>query len=321
MQFVRRSILGLILCAVAPVASAQAFPAKPIRIISVGAGGITDLAARLVAQKMSASLGQPVVVENHPGANGIVAAQVTAAAAPDGYTIMLGSSGTHALNASLYRKLPYDPVKDFAPVSLVGNVGWVLVANNALPVSNVTELVALAKSKPGLVSLGHTNSTAQLAGVLLFKLTANAEMIPVPYKVGSTATTDLISGQLNVMFETITTALPQINSGRIKALAVPAANRSTLLPNVPTVAESGYPGFTSTSWMGFFAPAGVPKPILAKLNGEIVRALAAPDVRRTLTEAGLEVVGSSIEELEAEQQAQLRKWGRVFQEARLPTLD
>lgn len=311
------ALIGLFVTASA--AHAQ-FPTKPIRIISVGAGGTSDLWARSIGQKLSENLGQPVIVDNRPGAGGGIAAQATAAAPADGHTIMLGSSGTHGINASLYKKLPYDPVKDFAPITLIGRLEYVLVATNALPASNLGELVALSKSKPGGLNLGHSHSTANLLGET-FKLTTGINVNSVGYKVGSTEFTDLMTGRIDIMFSTMTSALPLVRDGRIKALAVPAAKRSSALPNVPTISESGYPGFAGGAWVGFYAPAGVPKEIVSKLNNEIARVLRSPDVQQTLLNSGLAIETSTAEELGEITKAEVKKWATVFRDAKIPTVD
>ena len=310
-------LVGLLVAASA--AQAQ-FPTKPIRIISVGAGGTSDLWARTIGQKLGENLGQPVIVENRPGAGGSIAAQATAAAPADGYTIMLGSSGTHGINASLYKKPLYDPVKDFSPITFIGSLEYVLVATNALPSKNLGELVAASKSKPGGLNLGFSHSTANLLGEM-FKLTTGINVNAVGYKVGSTEFTDLMTGRIDIMFSTMTSALPFVRDGRIKALAVPAAKRSAALPNVPTISESGYPGFAGGAWVGFFAPAGVPKEIVAKLNAEIARVLRTPEVQQTLLNSGLAVETSTPEEFGDIDKAEVKKWATEFKEAKLSTLD
>ncbi|NKE68849.1 tripartite tricarboxylate transporter substrate binding protein [Ramlibacter sp. RBP-2] len=312
------ALIGLFL--VTASAAQVQFPTKPIRIISVGAGGTSDLWARVIGKKLSENLGQPVFVENRPGAGGGIAAQATAAAASDGYTIMLGSSGTHGINASLYKKLPYDPVKDFSPITFVGNLEYVLVATNTLPAKDLSELVALSKSKAGGLTLGYSHSTANLLSEM-FKLAAGINVTSVGYKVGSTEFADLMTGRIDIMFSTMTSALPFVRDGRIKALAVPAAKRSSALPNVPTISESGYPGFAGGAWVGFFAPAGVSKEIVTKLNNEIVRALRSPDVQQTLRNSGLEVETSTPEEFGEIVKAEVKKWATLFRDAKLPTAD
>lgn len=312
------ALIGLFVAASA--VQAQQFPSKPIRIISVGAGGTSDLWARTIGKKLSENLGQPVVIDNRPGAGGGIAAEVTAAAAADGYTIMLGSSGTHGINASLYKKLRYHPVKDFSPITFIGNLEYVLVATNNLPAQDLGGVVALSKSQAGGLNLGYSHSTAQLLGEM-FRLATKSNLAPVGYKVGSTEFTDLMTGRIDIMFSTMTSALPFIKDGRLKALAVPGAKRSAALPNVPTISESGYPGFAGGAWVGFFAPAGVPKEIVSRLNEEIVRVVKSPDVRQTLVNSGLAVETSTPEQFGETVKAEVEKWAVVFRDAKLPTAD
>lgn len=309
-------LLGLVLYAGA--VRAQPYPSKPIRlIIPFAAGSATDTGARIIAQKLSEALKQQVIVEPRPGANGIIAVEAVAKATPDGYTIVLASNGTHGINVSLFDKLPYDPVKDFAPIARVGNLAYFLTVSNSLPVNSVKELVALAKANPGKRTLGSTASVSQLTGEL-FKLTTGIEMTNVPYKSPSPALIDLASGQLDALFDSTTTSLPHIKSGRIKVLGVTSAKRSMMLPDAPTIAESGYPGFESTAWTAFFAPAGTPKEIIDKLHSEIVRVLQMPEVAEKLLNSGYEVVVGSSEQLGEEVKAEVAKWVRVFKAANIP---
>lgn len=309
-------LLGLVLYAGA--VRAQPYPNKPIRlIIPFAAGSATDTGARIIAQKLSEALKQQVVVDPRPGANGIIAVEAVAKAAPDGYTIVLASNGTHGINVSLFDKLPYDPVKDFAPIARLGNLAYFLAVPNSLPVNSVKELVALAKANPGKRTLGSTASVSQLTGEL-FKLTTGIEMTNVPYKSPSPALIDLTSGQLDALFDSTTTSLPHIKSGRIKVLGVTSAKRSLMWPEAPTIAESGYPGFESTAWTAFFAPAGTPKEIIGRLHSEIVRVLQIPEVGEKLLNSGYEVVVGSPEQLGEEVKAEVAKWARVFKAANIP---
>lgn len=306
------SVLVALLClAGATAARAQAFPSKPMRVISVGAGGATDLWARTIAQKMAEEMGQPVVVENHPGAANMIAAKVVASAPADGHTIGLGSSGSHALNVSLYSTMPYDPVADFTPITLVGHLGYVLIVRSDSPVTNVGDFTKLAASKPGGLSVGSTNSTARLAGEM-FRARAGLNLVAVPYKVGSAPLVDLIGGRIDAMIETITVAAPQIVSGKVRALAVTSRERAPKLPDVPTFAESGYPGFSATAWVAFFGPIGVPKDRVATLNAVIRRIVAMPDIRTKLSDSGLQIETGTPEELADFVKSEIGKWGDVF---------
>jgi tripartite-type tricarboxylate transporter receptor subunit TctC len=259
-------------------ASAQAYPSKPIRIVvPYSPGGTTDLVARLVGQKLSERLGQPVVVDNKPGANGMIGADVVAKAPPDGYTIGIASPGTHAANASLYKAMSYDTIKDFTPITLAVSAPMLLVVHPSLNVSTVKELIAAAKANPGGISYasGGSGSSQHLA-MELFKSMAGVDMTHVPYKGSSASYPDLIGGTVKAEMDVLPTALPPSKAGRLRILATGSAKRLALLPDVATVAESGVPGYESSAWYGFVAPANLPKDILDKLNAEIVRALKLP---------------------------------------------
>ena len=266
-------------------ALAQAYPTKPVTIIvPFAAGGTTDILARIIGQALTAELGQSVVVDNRAGAGGNIGGQAAAKAAPDGHTLFMGTVGTHAINASLYKKMPFDPVKDFAPLTRVANVPNLLVANPAQPYKSVKDLIAYAKANPGKVNFGSSGngSSIHLSGEL-FKSLAKVDMQHVPYK-GS-------------------------------APAVTTAKRSPELPNVPTIAEAGVPGYEATSWFGMFAPAGTPAPVLAKLNAAIVKVLAQPDVKKKINEQGAEVYSETPEQFAAFIQAESVKWGKVVKES------
>ena len=291
---------------------AQTFPSKPIRVISVGAGGATDLWARTIAQKMTETMGQPAVVENHPGGANMIAAKVLASAAADGHTIGLGSNGSHALNVSLYRSIPYDPVADFSPITLLGHLGYVLVVRGDSPVKSVGDFVRQAGSRPDGLSVGSTNSTARLAGEM-FKARAGLKLLAVPYKVGSDSLADLVGGRIDAVIETITVAAPHIAGGKVRALAVTSKERAPKLPDVPTFAESGYPGFSATAWVAFFGPAGVPKDRVATLNTVIRRIVAMPDVQARLSDSGLQVETGTPDELADFVKSEIGKWGEVFE--------
>src|SRR5437764_952865 len=279
-------------------AMAQTWPVKPIKwVVPFAAGGTTDILARTVGDKLSVALGQPVVVDNRPGAGGAVGADYTAKSPPDGYTIMGGTISTHAINASLYKSLPYDPIKDFVPITMIVRLPNLLVVNPEIPAKNVGELIALLKANPGKYSFASSgNGTSQHLSGELFKTMAGIDMQHVPYKGSPPALQDVVGGQVSMTFDNITTAWPLAKAGKLRALAVTTATRSAVAPDVPTLAESGLPGFEIGSWQGVFAPAGVPPEIVKRLNTEIVKILNQPEVKEKLTAMGAEVVGDSSED-------------------------
>jgi len=298
-------------------ALAQAYPTKPVTIIvPFAAGGTTDILARIIGQALTAELGQSVVVDNRAGAGGNIGGQAAAKAAPDGHTLFMGTVGTHAINASLYKKMPFDPVKDFAPLTRVANVPNLLVANPAQPYKSVKDLIAYAKANPGKVNFGSSGngSSIHLSGEL-FKSLAKVDMQHVPYKGSAPAVTDLLGNQIGIMFDNMPSAIQHVRSGKLVPLAVTTAKRSPELPNVPTIAEAGVPGYEATSWFGMFAPAGTPAPVLAKLNAAIVKVLAQPDVKKKINEQGAEVYSETPEQFAAFIQAESVKWGKVVKES------
>ena len=298
-------------------AMAQAYPSKPVTIVvPFAAGGTTDILARIIGQALTAELGQSVVVDNRAGAGGNIGGQAAAKAAPDGHTLFMGTVGTHAINASLYKKMPFDPVKDFAPLTRVANVPNLLVANPAQPYKSVKDLIAYAKANPGKVNFGSSGngSSIHLSGEL-FKSLAKVDMQHVPYKGSAPAVTDLLGSQIGIMFDNMPSAIQHVRSGKLVPLAVTTAKRSPELPNVPTIAEAGVPGYEATSWFGMFAPAGTPAPVLAKLNAAIVKLLAQPDVKKKINEQGAEVYSETPEQFAAFIQAESVKWGKVVKES------
>ena len=271
-----------------------AYPAKPIRLIIAQApGSATDVVSRIIANKLQESLGQPLIVDARPGAGGTVGTEIAAKAPADGYNLFMANNSTHGSNPALYAKLPYDAVKDFAPIIFVAATPYVLSVHPSLPVSNVKQLVALAKSKPGQLNYASAGngSTHQLSGELL-KTMSGIDMVHVPYKGTTPAIAALISGEVSVMFATVTGIQPQIKAGKAKGLAVSTAKRSNMMPGVPTVAET-LPGFEMLSWFGMLAPANTPPAIVTRLNAEMTKVLALPDVRSALAAQGFEVMGGT----------------------------
>jgi tripartite-type tricarboxylate transporter receptor subunit TctC len=295
--------------------SGQGFPSKPLRLIAPFApGGSLDLIARGIAQKMSESTGQPVVVENRAGASGAIGSEAVAKSAPDGYTMLLGATTTHGVNPALNPKLPYDPVKDFTPISIVATIPHVIVAHPSLRVSTIPELVRLAKSRPGMAfgSAG-TGSPHHLAGEML-KSMGRFEAVHVPYKGSGPALTDLVSGQLQFMSVEWTIAEPYVKAGKLVALGVATAKRVPGI-DVPTVIEQGYPGFEVTAWYAIFGPAGLAEAVLGRLNAEIVKALQTPDLHERFAKLGVTPVGSTPAELGAHVRAEIARWTQVVRTA------
>jgi tripartite-type tricarboxylate transporter receptor subunit TctC len=309
-----RRFLPLLLALVAGAAFAQPYPSKPIHfVVPYPAGGPLDAVARLLGQKVSESVKQPVVVENKAGAGGNIGADYVAKAAPDGYTILMGAVATHAINPTLYASIPYDPVRDFIPVTQVASTPNVLVVNPSIPASSVKEFIAYAKANPGKLNFGSgsTGSAGHLAGEL-FKSMAGVQMTHIPYKGAAPAMQDLIAGQVQLMFDNLASSLAQVRAGKVKALAVTTAKRSPLAPDLPTIAESGLPGFDINTWFGIFAPANTPRDIVDRLHNEFANALAAPDVREKMLNLGAEPVSSTPEQFAAYIRAEAAKYARVI---------
>ena len=302
---------------VSSVSAQEKYPNRPVKIVlGFPPGQATDTVARAIAQKLGETTGQTFIVENRPGAAGIIGTDLVAKSTADGYTLVMGSSGVMAVNPGLYSKLPYDPVKDFAPITVAVTVPLFLVANPNFPPNTVKELVAYAKANPGKVNYasGGSGVTNHLA-MELFKSVAGVDMVHVPYKGGPPALTDLIAGQVNVMFETGPGALPHVKAGKLKAIAVGGSKRSAALPNLPTVAESGYPGFEAVAWIGISAPTGTPKEIITKLNSEIVKIVHLPDIKERFLGLGAESVGNTPEEFAIYLKAEIAKWGKVVKDS------
>ncbi len=310
----RAAALIALACAL-PVAHAQSdYPTKPIRFIAANsAGGGLDIVARSISPKLSAAFGQQMVVDNRAGAAGSIASEITAHSAPDGYTIMIASLGGLAVNTNLYKGLNYNPLRDFAPLTWATSQSNVLVVNPSVPAKTVQELIALARAEPGKLSYGSSGAgnAGHLAGEL-FKSMAKVDMVHIPYKGGAPAMVDLIAGQVQLIFSSAPTSVPQIKAGKIRALAVTTAKRSTVLPDLPTVAESGLPGFEADNWYGIVTVAGTPRAIVNRLNAEIVRALQSPDVKQMLFIQGLEVRTSTPQEFGAYMKSEYDKWGKLI---------
>jgi tripartite-type tricarboxylate transporter receptor subunit TctC len=315
---IRRAV-GALALAVACGAHAQApYPNHPVRIVvPFPAGGTTDILARATAQKLTEGLGQPFVVENRPGAAGNIGAELVAKSPPDGYTMLMGTVGTHAINPSLYDKMPYDHVKDFVPVVLVAGVPNVLVVHPSVPVKSVQELIAYAKANPGKLNFASSGAgtSIHLSGEL-FKTMTGVSMQHVPYKGSSPALADLTGGQVQLMFDNLPSALPLIKAGKLRALAVTSLTRSTVLPDLPTVSESGLAGFDSSSWFGLLAPAGTPKDVVARVNGEVAKWLATPDAKEKLAAQGAIVAsGLAPEDFTRHIASETAKWQKVVKES------
>ena len=299
------------------VSSGQGYPVKTLRVIaSQSAGGGVDTVARLVASRLSEAFGQTVIVDNRAGANGSLAAELTAKSPPDGYTLMLGAVGNLGVNRLFIKQMNYDPFTDLAPVTLATSSSSVLVVHPSVPVKSVKELLALARARPGMLAHGSSGvgGAGHLAGAL-FQSMAKINLLHVPYKGGAPAMVDLVAGQVQLSFASTPTAIANIGSGRLRALAVTTAQRSTLLPALPTIAEAGVPGYEAHSWYGFVVPANTPPSIVARLNKEIVHILKRPDSVKTLLKVGLEPWTSTSEAFGAYIKSEYEKWGRIIREA------
>ena len=295
-------------------AAAERYPQRPVRlIVAFAPGGSADVVARVIGQKLSESIGQQVVIDNRPGAGGNLSAEIAARAAPDGYTLYM-SSASLVVNVSLYRKVAYDPVRDFAPVTLLASAQNVLVAHPSVPARSVKELIALARKTPGRINYASTGSgTSGHLAMELFRSMAGIDMTHVPYKAVGQAQVDLLAGQVSLWFPTIPGALPHIKAGKMIALAVSGAKRSPALPDVPTVAEAALPGFEASTWYPILAPAKTPAAIVEHLDRQLVAIVTAPQVREQLLQAGVEPIGSSQQALADHIRVELAKWAKVVQ--------
>ena len=297
--------------------AAQPFPTKPIRIIvAYTPAGTTDILARVVGQKMSEGFAQPVIVDNRPGVNGNIGTELAAKATADGHTLLMVTAGTHGINPSLYRKLGFDAVKDFAPISLVANVPNILVVNNSVPVKSVKEFIAHLKAHPDKFNYGTpgNGSTGHLS-MEMFKTMTGTRMQHIPYKGSAGVLADVIGGQITATIDNLPPYLPQVKAGKIRGLAVSSVKRAAVLPDLPTIAESAVPGYNSGSWFGLVAPAGTPRPVIEKLALETQRVLKLPDVAERVAGLGAESVGSTPEQFAVYIKAEIAKWAKVIKEA------
>lgn len=300
-----------------PSALAQSYPSRPLRlIVPFSAGGSSDVLARGVAKQLGEQLGEPVVVENRAGAGGMIALEFVAKSPADGYTLLFGTIGTNGIGPALYKHLPFDPVKDLAPVSSLHTLPNVLLVNSGVPAKSVAELIALAKAQPGQLTFASagSGSASHLSGVLL-KSATGIDILHVPYKGGGTAMPDVMSGQVSMMIETATSALSAIRSGKVRPLAVTTAQRWPTLPDVPTMIEAGVPGFEITSWTGLFVPAATAAPIVGRLNSELVKAAHDPAYAKQMTALGVEAISSTPQEFGAFVESEVAKWGRAIRES------
>ena len=318
----RRNVVAgaacLIALAAAPAQAQQAWPTRPVRLlVAFAPGGFTDIAARILAERLSAELGQQVVVDNRAGAGGIVGTEAAARSAPDGYTLLMGTISTHAMNVGLYRNLPYDPVRHFAPVSRVATSPNLFVAHPSTGVSDVAGLIGRAKAQPGTLTYGSggNGTSSHLAGEL-FKTLASVDLLHVPFRSTAQGTSALVAGQVDLMFDTLPSALPHVREGRLRALGVTAPRRSAALPELPAVTET-VRGFEMGVWVGLFAPAGTPQPIIDRADAATRNALAAPELRARFAELGLEPFPAGPEELAAYLAAEIEKWVGVVRGANI----
>jgi tripartite-type tricarboxylate transporter receptor subunit TctC len=317
---VRPTFIALVVAVASSVPSAalaQPYPTKPIRIVVPWtAGGTADTLARIVGQNLGASLGQQVVVDNRPGASGQIGSEFVVKSAPDGHTLVLATTAPNSTAPSLYSRLAYDPLKDFSAISVIAHTFYVASVNPSLPVRNIQELVALAKARPDQINFSSPgNGTPNHLSGEMLKTMAGIRMQHIPYKGSAQAIADVIGGQIPLNFENIAVVLPHIKAGKVRALGVTSAQRNRFLPDVPTIAESGYPAFEAVGWFGLMGPAAVPRDILARLNSETVRILGLPDVNSRILGLGAEVKPTTIAEFEAFNRAQIAKWSKVIKDS------
>lgn len=308
-------VAGALALASAAPTQAQTYPAKPITfVVPFAAGSATDQLARALGQSVSSETGQSVIVDNKPGANGFIGAQAVAKAAPDGYTVFITTNTTHAANEHLFKKLPYDPVKDFAPVTGLAKGAQIMVVNPSLPYKTVAEFIAAAKKEPGKLAFGSGSSSSRIAGELLQQMTG-IQLLHVPYKSNPLAITDLLGGQIHMMITDMATGLPQVKAGKLRALGVSSLKRSSLAPEVPTIAEAGVPGYEMGFWFAAYVPAGTPPAVVKRLNELLHKALASAPAKSLFEQTGFEPFTTTPEELAKFQLAESRKWQQIIKNA------
>jgi tripartite-type tricarboxylate transporter receptor subunit TctC len=313
----KTAFLALLLSATS--ALAQTYPTKPVRILIAQApGSATDVISRVVGNRLSEALGQPVVIEARPGAGGALGTEAAARSAPDGYTLFMANNSTHGSNPALYAKLPYDAVNDFAPISMVASVPYVLIVNPSVPVNSVSELIAMAKAQPGKINYASAGngSTHHFCGELL-KSSAGIDLVHVPYKGSPPGVAAVVANEVGMMFANLTDIGGQLRAGKVKALAVTSPQRAALIPDVPTLSEAGVQGFEIFSWFALVAPAGTPAPIISRLNAESVKVLARDDIKSTLGAQGLTVASSTPEQLSAHIKSEIAKFTRIAKAANI----
>jgi tripartite-type tricarboxylate transporter receptor subunit TctC len=322
-HFMGKTIAILIGAAVLPIATlasaqAPAYPDRPIRIVvPFAVGGIADTFGREIGKKLTETWGQPVTIDNRTGAGGNIGADIVAKSAPDGYTLVIGNIGTHAVNVSLFPTMPFDPIRDFTPIVHLMDAEGLLVVNPSIKATTVTELIALARSEPGKLSYGSggVGTTSHLAGEL-FKSLTRVDIVHIPYKGNVPAITDLLGGQTSMTFATMPTVMPHVRAGKLRPLAVLGATRSPALPDVPTVAES-VPGFDVSNWIGLFGPAGMPAAIVARLNAEVQKIMLSPEIQKRLETEGAKFIPMSAEQFAAFQKSELTKWAKTIRDANI----
>jgi tripartite-type tricarboxylate transporter receptor subunit TctC len=314
---IRSTLFASLLLLAPSLAAAQGWPTKPVHIlVSSGAGGTADILARMIGERLAPMLGQPVIVENRPGAGGHLGAGLVARAQPDGYTLLMSGSPTHSVGPHLFKRLNYEPMRDVPPVAMVAIAPNLLVTKSSLPVKSLADLVALAREKPGQLTYSSAgNGTSGHLAAELLKSTAKLDMRHVPYKSGPEAVTGVLSGDVDFIFFTVPAVLPQVEAGKLRALAITSAARSALVPDVPTVAEAGYPGFEVLGWYAVFAPRETPKPVVAKLSADIEKIVGSPDIRDKMLQLGAEPRYLSPEQVAAFVAVESPKWGQLIRES------
>lgn len=312
------AIAAAAFCATQPALAQTAgtFPNKPIHIIvTFTSGGAPDILARLIGEKLSAAWGQPVIVDNKPGAGGNIGSDYVAKSPPDGYNVVLGTVGTHSINGALYQSMPYDMVKDFTPVTLLASTPNMLVINNDVPAKNLKEFIALGKKDGKMTFASSGSGTSIHVSGELFKTMTGIDMQHIPYKGRASAIPDLLGGRVTMMFDNMPSSLPLVREGKLRAIGVTSAKRSAAAPDIPTLAEAGLPGFEAVSWFALFAPANTPRPIVDKMQAEVSKILKSPDISKRLLDLGLEPSGSTPDELAAYQKSEIAKWSKVVKDS------